>query len=297
MGYSNYSVENRSSSDRHVFYNTASTHINDIFLQNKERKAHESMLPKNALMREARDSEAHPLSFPVILALDETGSMLSVPEMFIKEGMPTLMSKIQQAGTDDPALLFLGIGDHECDHFPLQVGQFESGDEQIDMWLTRVFLEGNGGGNRGESYMLPWYYAAYHTATDAWEKRKIKGVLITIGDEPVLSGISGRSLKELMGEGQFADFYKSEELLKIAQLEWNVYHIHIAETGAGQRLATVEGWKELLGQNLIVAESYTELPKIISELIVNNSTSLNFSHKASSAKIDNEAPEPTQEVL
>jgi len=290
MGWSRYSVENRSSSDRHAFYNAPTTKVEDVFLQQKEEKAHNSMLPQNALLREARDSENHPNSFPVILALDETGSMTHVPVAFIKQGMPTLMSKIQQAGTDDPALLFLAIGDHECDNYPLQVGQFESGDEQIDMWLTRVYLEKNGGGNRGESYMLPWYYAVNHTVTDAWEKRKIKGVLITIGDEPVLSGISGRSLKELMGQGQFNDYYKSEELLKQAQEKWNVYHIHIAETGAGQRQSTIDDWKNLLGQNLIVAESYTLLPEIIAQIIVNNSTSIKPSEEG-------KAPEPTQEVL
>ncbi|STD12570.1 hypothetical protein [Chryseobacterium carnipullorum] len=40
------------------------------------------------------------------------------------------MGGIIQGGVPDPALLFLGIGDHECDAYSLQVGQFESGDEE-----------------------------------------------------------------------------------------------------------------------------------------------------------------------
>ena len=69
------------------------------------------------------------------------------------------MDKIIQSGIKDPQVLFLAIGDHECDTSPLQVGQFESSDELLEHWLTHVWLEGGGGGNRGESYALAWHFA------------------------------------------------------------------------------------------------------------------------------------------
>lgn len=60
----------------------------DIFIQNKEGKIHESMEPSKALLREARDSEAHPNSLPIIIALDVTGSMRKIPHELVKDGLP-----------------------------------------------------------------------------------------------------------------------------------------------------------------------------------------------------------------
>ena len=132
-------------------------------------------MPSKALLRESRDSTSNPNSLPVIIALDVTGSMRTIPHSLVKEGLPNMVGNMIQRGVTDPAILFLGIGDHTCDDAPLQVGQFESGDEELDLWLTRTWLEGHGGGNNGESYLLAWYFAAKHTITDAWEKRGQKG--------------------------------------------------------------------------------------------------------------------------
>lgn len=147
MGYTSYSTDSRSARAATRGYATKSA--NDIFEQNKERKIHESMDPKKAKLRESMDSEIHPLSVPIILGLDVTGSMLDVPVYLIREGLPKMMSNIIERGIKDPQVLFLAIGDAETDYFPLQVGQFESGDEELDLWLTRTYLEGHGGGNGG----------------------------------------------------------------------------------------------------------------------------------------------------
>jgi hypothetical protein len=66
-------------------------------------------------IRESRDSTDHPNALPIILALDVTGSMGSIPHYLVKEGLPHLMDGIIQKGFPDPQVLFLGIGDHECD--------------------------------------------------------------------------------------------------------------------------------------------------------------------------------------
>lgn len=147
MGSSVYNSELRSERAFSLGYHTKTT--NEIFEQNKLRRIHESMEPKKALIRESRDSETHPNSVPIIIALDVTGSMGKIPHHLVKDGLPTLMSGIIQNGIPDPQVLFLAVGDVTCDHHPLQVGQFESGDEELDMWLTRTYLEGGGGGNDG----------------------------------------------------------------------------------------------------------------------------------------------------
>lgn len=267
MGSASYNVSRSVSARVTKGYSklTAAT-MDSAFEQNKKREIHESMEPSKALLREARDSENHPNTVPIILGLDTTGSMGSIPLLLIQEGLPKLIGNIIQRGIADPALLFLPVGDHECDKAPLQVAQFESGDEELDMWLTRTWLEKGGGGNGGESYLLAWYYAAFHTVTDAWEKRKEKGFLITIGDEPNLGHLPLTAIREIMGSNVPAQSsYTEEQLLTAAQEKWNVFHIHIKHN-----TYNVESWKQVLGNNLIIVEDYKLIPEVVASLIAAN---------------------------
>ncbi|MCA9398032.1 hypothetical protein KC573_04335, partial [candidate division WWE3 bacterium] len=118
------------------------------------QELHEEMNPLGVEIRESRDSEEHPNSIAIQVWLDVTGSMHRIPENLVKESLPHLMLDIMDAGVDDPQLFFGAIGDHTCDRSPLQVGQFESDTELIVKWLTNSHLEGGGGGNDGESYLL-----------------------------------------------------------------------------------------------------------------------------------------------
>ena len=218
--------------------------------------------------RESRDSEEHPASVAIIVALDVTGSMGSIPDHLVKHGLPTMMDEIIKNGLADPQVLFMGIGDHECDRSPLQVGQFESSDELLDKWLMDTYLEGGGGGNRGESYMLAWYFAANHTKIDCLEKRGEKGFLFTIGDEPVLDSVPGTALEVIMGKGsQYGKLYTSAELLKAARESYHVYHIHISETHSGNRKDVQDEWKQIMGDNCIVVQSSDHVSGIISSIV------------------------------
>lgn len=262
MGGGTYSTSNRTV--RSKLMNFASNSLDQNFTQNKEKQIHESMSPKLAKLREARDSDAHPNSVPIIVAMDVTASMRSIPQQLVIEGLPTLMGNIIQHGTPDPALLFLAIGDHEVDRAPLQVGQFESGDAELDMWLTRTWIEQGGGGNAGESYLLAWYFAAFHTVTDAWEKRKQKGFLFTIGDEPCLTRLPKQAVTEIMGM-PVQDGFDHTALLKLAQERYEVYHLNCLE---GQRgFSSEPGWRDLLGQNCISVLKHTDIPNVISDIV------------------------------
>lgn len=241
----------------------ASKSASEIFTQNAKRMAHESMNPNGISFRESRDSAVHPNSVPIILGLDVTGSMGHIPHELIKDGLPKLMGGIIQGGVPDPALLFLGIGDHECDGYPLQVGQFESGDEELDMWLTRTYIESGGGGNAGESYLLAWYFAAFHTRTDAFEKRNQKGLLFTVGDEPCLKTLPASAIREIMGMGQ--QTFTHTELLKEAQKKYEVFHISVLHSD--QAVRADKGWKDLLGQNCLSIEDYRDVPNVIKEIV------------------------------
>ena len=265
MGGGTYSSLDRGTRATKLGYMT-----NTIAQTFKSTSINNSMNPHGVTVRESRDSEEHPNSVAIILALDVTGSMGSVPEHLVKTGLPHIMQSILDSGIPDPQMLFLAIGDHECDDAPLQVGQFESSDELLDKWLTSVYLESGGGGNAGESYMLAWYFAAKHTNVDCFEKRKKKGFLFTIGDEPVLKSIPEHYLKGIMGPGQYEKDWTAVELLDKAREMYNVYHLHIKQTGSGRRQYVIDGWKQMMGDNLIVIQSAdhvsAEIAKIISDV-------------------------------
>jgi hypothetical protein len=261
MGHGTYSYYDRMVRADIKGYTTKSTQ--EIF---QAKNINSSMNPHGVRIRESRDSVEHPNSLAIVIALDETGSMGTVPHFLVKEGFPELMNTIIKNGIADPQVLFLGIGDHECDNSPLQVGQFESSDELLDKWLTDIYLEGKGGGNAGESYLLAWYFAAYHTEIDCFEKRGQKGILFTIGDELTLKEIPARFLKQLMGDGQYEN-YTANYLLEKASEKYEIYHIHIKETASGSRQHVMNGWKQLLADNCIIAERKTDVAKIIADVV------------------------------
>jgi hypothetical protein len=270
MGSGSYSYSDRSIRADSLGYATKSSR--EIF---KQRDINSAMSPYGVLLRESRDSNEHPETMSIVIALDVTGSMGSVPHHLVKEGLPTLMSSIIQKGCPDPQLLFLAVGDHECDNSPLQVGQFESSDELLDKWLTDTYMEGGGGGNSGESYLLAWYFAGYRTSIDCFEKRGKKGFLFTIGDEPTLKTLPKSYIKSIMGEGQYMD-YSAVALLDKARESYNVFHIHLKETGQGSRQSTIDGWSQLMGDNLIVIDRHSEVSGVIADTIINNLKSNNI---------------------
>ena len=263
MGYGNYDLNSRSTRATTQGYHTKS--VNDIFEQNKVKRIHESMDPNGVKFRECCDSVDHPNSVPIILTLDVTGSMGRIPHNLIKDGLPTLMGKLTENGVKDASLLFTAIGDHKCDQVPLQVGQFESDDEKLDSWLTKTYLEGNGGGNGGESYFLSWYFASQHTKIDSFDKRGRKGYLFTIGDEKCHNTLPKSFIKENMGDTPESD-YTVYQLLADAQRTYNVYHLHIMEGSMGYN--TLSYWKELLGDNCIEVKDHASIPRIMSDIII-----------------------------
>jgi hypothetical protein len=220
-------------------------------------------------VRESCDSEEHPKSYPIIIGLDVTGSMGQVPENLIKEAFPEIMKAVMDKGVEHAQICFVGIGDHYSDDAPIQVGQFETSDELTEKWLKAIYIEGGGGGNNGESYQLAWYFAAYHTKIDSFEKRGIKGTLITIGDEPCHSSVQGSVLKQLFGEGEGEML--TSQLLKDVQKKWDIYHINVNDY-ANERYGSDRKWRELVGDRMIQAESMEskEIGEIISSLIISS---------------------------
>jgi hypothetical protein len=224
------------------------------------------MTPVNLGIRESRDSDAHPTSLAVMVWLDVTGSMGRIPHTIAQEKLGALMNTIIDNGVEHPQILFGAIGDHHCDRSPLQLGQFEAGTEELDKWLTSVYIEGNGGGQNRESYLLAWLVAGRHTSIDCFEKRNEKGFLITIGDEMSWDKLDVDTLKNLLGYAQ-AEEVTDVQLLEEAQRLYNVYHIHINEASYRDDPKVLGYWKKMLGERLIVLDDYNAVCETIATLI------------------------------
>ncbi len=262
MGYGHYSDTAYKALSRKKSYSTKSRA--EIF---ESRKLDPEMDPREVIVRESRDSVDHPVSVPIIVGLDVTGSMGFVPENIVKETLPELMGTMLKAGVADPQVLFMGLGDFVYDQAPLQVGQFESSAELLDRWLTKVYLEGGGGGNNKESYNLAYLFAARHTRTDAWTKRQQKGFIFTMGDEPCAENIPGDVICRLTSADE-ARTISTEEMIKEAQERYHVFHLHIEHNSWAKTPERQAGWRELLGANFITIEDYTQVSKTIAELVI-----------------------------
>lgn len=211
--------------------------------------------------REARDSAEHPDSTAVAVLFDVTGSMHQVPRI-LQQSLCTLMGlSVRRGYLEHPAILVGAVGDATCDRAPLQVGQFESGNE-IEEDLNRLFLEGGGGGQKTESYELALYFLARKTAADGFEKRGKRGYAFLIGDELPYQSVKRKEVALVFGDRLQADI-PIREIVSEAQQKFDVYYILPNLTSYYNDPQILDCWRELLGQNVLRLED----PAGISELI------------------------------
>lgn len=237
----------------------------DLF---RSTKLHEDLDPQNIVLRESCDSSLNPLSTPIIVAVDETGSMGMLAETLIRNGLGVLIEEIyDRKPVTDPHVMCIAFGDAWADRAPLQVTQFET-DIRLADQLSKFYIEGNGGGNNFESYNLPWYFAATRTKCDAFLKRNKKGYLFTVGDEPPAPKLLADHVKRIFGGGLQRDI-STRDLLTMVSKTWNVFHIMIEE-GTYYRSApsqTRRAWRDLLGEGAITLDDHTKLAELIVSIL------------------------------
>ncbi len=236
--------------------------------------------PSKVSIRESRDSPGNPGSLAIGLFCDVTGSMGMTAEAMIRTQLDTTMREIYARMPDQhPHVLIGAIGDAYYDSAPLQVSQFET-DIALAAQLKRVWIEGGGGGNSGESYLAAHYFMGMHTSIDCWEKRKRKGVLFTMGDEPALDRLTKSQIREVFGVHSERDL-SARECLALAQRSYDVFHIVLADTGhARMRFDQVmDTWTPLLGERTLVLRDHTK----VAELVVSTIQVLNGASVASVA--------------
>ncbi|MBQ1083645.1 MULTISPECIES: hypothetical protein [unclassified Nocardiopsis] len=215
-------------------------------------RAHASLDPRGVTMRESRDSEAHPNSLAVSVLFDVTGSMGRVPRA-LQAKLPDLFGLLLRRGyVQDPQILFGAIGDATCDRVPLQVGQFESGNELEDD-LGNILLEGGGGGQMTESYELAMYFMARHTALDCLEKRGRRGYLFIVGDEMAYGAVKAREVREVIGDDLDGDV-ALPKLLEELRSKYEVYFLMPTGSYHFRDDRVRKFWERHLGQNLVLLD-------------------------------------------
>lgn len=272
MGYSRWDYADNTLAYASTVSARSTQTAQEIF---KHREMLDAFDPANIVMRESRDSEHNPVSTPIIIGLDVTGSMGIIAEKMARGKLGTLMDGIfTQKPVTDPHVLVMAIGDATSDSSPLQVSQFEA-DIRIDSSLQDLYLEGRGGGNAFESYDLPWWFAANRTATDSFEKRGKKGYLFTIGDEPPppATPYSTYKLEAVLGPFQGSEVYNTRVALANAQEMYDVFHI-IVEQGShcqhhGAASVTAK-WSALLNKRALPLDNWEHLPELILAAIAVN---------------------------
>jgi hypothetical protein len=128
--------------------------------------------------------------------------------------------------------------------------------------LAQIFIEGGGGGQSMESYLLAWLIAGRHTSIDCFEKRKQKGFLFTVGDEKSWNGLDEKTLKAIMGYTE-AKKLDAKTLLAEAQKMYHVFHIHVNETGYRNNKNVFDYWKTMLGERFLILNDH----RLVAELI------------------------------
>jgi len=233
----------------------------DIFSQ---ADLHADLNPKNIKVRESVDSIANPNSTPIIIGCDETGSMGKLAEIIIRHGLGKVFTAIyDHKPVTDPHIMCLGLGDSFTDQAPLQMTQFEADVKALTTQVEEIYLEGNGGGNGGESYLLAWWAAVNKTLSDAIMKRGRKGYLFTIGDECCHTTIPSSHITKFLGVGSEGDI-SAKEILAEAQRFWHVFHLIVQPVPYQE---VYKSWKTLLGDNAIPVENPEMLPEVIVSII------------------------------
>lgn len=228
------------------------------------------MLDPKDVMRECCDTEEHPETIPVILALDVTGSMGQAAVEVAKQ-LNIIMTKLYEK-VKDVEFMVMGIGDFAYDRYPLQVSQFES-DIRIAEQLDKIYFEFGGGGNAYESYTAAWYFGLNHVKLDAWDRGR-KGIIITMGDEGVNPYLSAERIYDITGR-EIGEDIETVALFESVQEKYEVYHLFVNHRIYVNNGSFIKTWEKIMDKDhfkvVRLKDLTSEIIKIVTYEAGNNS--------------------------
>ena len=208
--------------------------------------------PKQFRIRECCNSEEHPNTVPVILGLDVTGSMGDACAE-TAAALGTIILDLYK-NHKDIEICVMGIGDLAYDSAPIQMSQFES-DIRIAESLDKVYMEHGGGGNQFESYTAAWYMGLKRTKLDCYDKQQRKGIIITMGDEPLNPYLPVRQLNDAIDGTEQADV-ETRQLYNEASQKFDIFHIAVdspADSYRNYARMIQDSFGQVLGSRLKVS--------------------------------------------
>ena len=229
------------------------------------RHIDESLDPRKFTIRECVNSEEHPNTIPVILALDVTGSMGSACQE-TAEALGVIITNLYEK-YKDIEFCVMGIGDLAYDQAPIQMSQFES-DVRIAEALDKIWMEHGGGGNSYESYSAAWYMGLKRTKLDCWNQGR-KGIIITMGDEPMNPYLPKEKLNASANAHEQDDI-ETDELYRAACEKFDIFHIAVddGETDYYYHKNGIDkSFGQLLGSRLKIS-TLQRLAKTIEDCII-----------------------------
>lgn len=264
MGYSNWSDKTYTTRKTVLAsrgYKSSFVHDEDIRSGRASASLHDDLNIKGK-DRESRDSDDHPNSNAIAVGFDVTGSMGRIPKVLQTKLCNLMSTLLMKDYIEHPQILFGGIGDATCDSAPIQVGQFESGNE-MDEGLGHMWLEGGGGGQKTESYELFMHYVANHVHMDCLEKRDEKGYLFMIGDEMPYSHAKRMEVQRHIGDN-LQDDVPIKHVIDQLREKFHVFFIVPTDASWGRDAEVRNKWVELLGSEVLFLDN----ADLVCELIV-----------------------------
>lgn len=231
----------------------------------------EELKPFN-VMRECRDSEEHPNTFPVILGLDVTGSM-GTSAVEVAKKLNVIMTNLYKT-CKDIEFMVIGIGDLVYDISPIQISQFES-DIRIAEQLDKIWFEGHGGGNDYESYTEAWYMGINHTKLDCLNRGK-KGLIITMGDEFINPYLPKDKLIKFTGDELQGDIETTDLYRKTIE-KFNVYHLVVSHGAYSENRAedNYNSFADVIGANNVKMVNISTISDTIIDIIKSEYNNIN----------------------
>jgi hypothetical protein len=206
-------------------------------------KADPAVLPRNRKLVCKNKS-------PVVFGVDDTGSMGILPKIFWDKAPMFAGQIVEQGYIEDPSISISAIGDITSDIEPIQISDFTL-IRNLDDWLQRIWLEGNGGAPYRESYeFLAYFYARYCEIPDAETP-----FFFFLQDEGFREELRASDLqRHFGGEHQSTDSQTVFNEL-IRKFKGNVFVIHrhyASDYNENRDNEIVKQWEDAFGKERII---------------------------------------------
>jgi hypothetical protein len=236
MGGSCYDRDVISTSSNRMFSDISSKAISSSY-------ADSDLLPRKGKNSPCRDIDCFHRN-PIVCVLDVTGSMGDWSKI-IYDKLPLFFGEIEKQGyLTDAAISFAAVGDANTDSAPFQICNF-SQSRELDDYLSRIWLEGGGGGQNRESYELMAYYYLHHCTLT---KSELAFMFIS-GDEGFYPHIEPKLVAQFFGDD--VSRMDSKKVFQQLRSKFNIFMLHKKYDYDSSDPEIIKQWRDVLGERVL----------------------------------------------